>query len=89
MPLICMIPRLCVVCVCVCCVCQCADISPKLQQKGLHSKALVSSVDMVPTALDWANVHYPNYTIWSKVCKLDVVLSSNTSYNNYIAVAQI
>eukprot|EP00117_Sycon_ciliatum_P018210 scpid65201/ scgid16912/ N-sulphoglucosamine sulphohydrolase; Sulfoglucosamine sulfamidase; Sulphamidase len=40
--------------------------NPKLQQKGLHSKALVSSVDMVPTALDWANVHYPNYTIWSK-----------------------
>ena len=41
--------------------------SPTAEKVGLHSQALVSSLDMTPTALDWAEVKYPNYSIFGHV----------------------
>ncbi len=34
-------------------------VSPDQTERGKHSSAIVSALDLVPTVLDWTNIPYP------------------------------
>ncbi|XP_062518816.1 N-sulphoglucosamine sulphohydrolase-like [Corticium candelabrum] len=37
--------------------------SPTAKAQGIHSRVLASSLDLVPTVLDWSDVKYPSYKL--------------------------
>lgn len=37
--------------------------SPRGKKAGVHSQLMASSLDLVPTVLDWSGIKYPSYKL--------------------------